>query len=291
MHSRIVQRLILALLCLAALSQARAASTYSAIYVFGDSYSDVGNISLATNGAIPGPLYYNGRFSNGPIWVEHIAGFYGLPLLPSIAGGTDYAVGGAKVLAPVVEPGGTILSVPEQVGLYLIERGGKADPNALYILSGGGNDILAATGGSPDRLGLEMAAALATSVRNLHFAGARHIYLSGIPDVSLLPAAQPIAAFAHQVAVAGNAALKDLILPEQRLFGSHIIFANALAVPEQFKNDPTHSDFNNIITPCLDASTNTICADPDHTLFWDAEHPTAFGHSILAASAEALLTQ
>src|ERR1700751_2615864 len=78
-----------------------AGRSFDAIYVFGDSYSDVGNISIATGGAIPGPLYYNGRFSNGPIWVDHIAGIYGLTLTPSLAGGTDYAVGGAEVTAPV----------------------------------------------------------------------------------------------------------------------------------------------------------------------------------------------
>ena len=39
-----------------------AASSFDAIYVFGDSYSDVGNISLATGGAIPGPLYSTADF-------------------------------------------------------------------------------------------------------------------------------------------------------------------------------------------------------------------------------------
>jgi hypothetical protein len=35
------------------------------------------------------------RFSNGPIWLDHVAGFLRLPLTPSILKGTDFAFGGA----------------------------------------------------------------------------------------------------------------------------------------------------------------------------------------------------
>src|SRR6266404_1973870 len=81
---------------------ARAAtSPYDAVYVFGDSYCDVGNIYAATNGAIPlSPPYFHGRFSNGPIWIEHVAGVWGLPMTASLLGGTDYAFGGAYVTVP-----------------------------------------------------------------------------------------------------------------------------------------------------------------------------------------------
>ena len=38
-----------------------------------------------------------GVFSNGPVWVQDLANTLGLgPLLPSLAGGTDFAVGGAQ---------------------------------------------------------------------------------------------------------------------------------------------------------------------------------------------------
>ena len=47
---------------------------FDAIYVFGDSYCDVGNIFKATGGTVPAPPYFDGRFSNGPIWIDHLAG-------------------------------------------------------------------------------------------------------------------------------------------------------------------------------------------------------------------------
>lgn len=44
------------------------------IYVFGDSFSDTGNLNRLVNFALPSPeFYYQGRFSNGPTWVEYLA--------------------------------------------------------------------------------------------------------------------------------------------------------------------------------------------------------------------------
>ena len=118
---------------------ARAGSpAFDAIYVFGDSYCDVGNVFLATGGTQPlSPPYYFGRFSNGPIWVEHVASAMGLPMHASLAGGTDYAFGGAWVTQPQVTPQGTIPDVPQQVGLYLSQHGGKADGGRVAVAPGG----------------------------------------------------------------------------------------------------------------------------------------------------------
>jgi phospholipase/lecithinase/hemolysin len=105
-----------------------AGPTFDAVYVFGDSYCDVGNIYTATKGTTPPPPYYSCRFSNGPIWIEHLASAWGLPMQPSLKGGTDYAFGGAMVTQSVSTPLGTIFSVPAQAELYLSEHGGHADP-------------------------------------------------------------------------------------------------------------------------------------------------------------------
>ena len=77
-----------------------------------------GQSHAATGGAEPAAPYYNGRFSNGPIWLDHVAGFPGVPLKPYILGGTDYAFGGAWVTQPKSVTG--VPSVPEQVGLLYV---------------------------------------------------------------------------------------------------------------------------------------------------------------------------
>ena len=62
--------------------------------------------------------------------------------------------------------------MPQQVELYLSQHGGNADPKALYILEGGGNDILNTTTGSPEALGYQIAVGIADSEFMLRQAGA-----------------------------------------------------------------------------------------------------------------------
>jgi len=82
--------------------------TYSAIYSFGDSLSDAGNLSIVTSvaGATEplSPPYYQQSygpisgnvFSNGPTWAQDLSIALGLgTLAPTLAGGTDFAFGGA----------------------------------------------------------------------------------------------------------------------------------------------------------------------------------------------------
>jgi phospholipase/lecithinase/hemolysin len=101
-------------------------------------------------------------------------------------------------------------------------------------------------------------------------------------NVGLLPAAQANAGFATQTSIATNRSLDGLLQLEQLLQGVY---------PAAVAGDPTHFGSTNITTPCLNAVGNTVCADPDHTLFWDAEHPTAFAHSFFAVSFENALNR
>jgi phospholipase/lecithinase/hemolysin len=273
-----------------------AASSFDAIYVFGDSYSDVGNISIATGGAVPGPLYYNGRFSNGPIWVEHIAGTYGLTLTPSLAGGTDYAVGGAEVTAPVPEGSNPpIPSVPQQVELYLQQHNGKADPKALYILTGGGNDILNAPAStSSQQLGFEIAVGLATSVELLERAGARNLLVPNLFDIGKLPAARlgGISSFATATTLVVNQRLNSWLLLEAFAPQTHLYRSDAYDFLQGVFTDSSHFGFNDVTDPCLVTTpTPSVCSNPYVNLFWDVDHLTLFGHSMLATLAVQALHQ
>ena len=280
------------LLALQPLAANASTTAYDAIFVFGDSYCDVGNDFIATQGARPAAPYFNGRFSDGPLWVDHIASARSLPIAPSLAGGTDYAFGGAHVTGPVpAPPFGNIPSVPQQVLLYLRQHGGKADPNALYVIEGGGDDIVDAAGvGSPQQLGFQIALGISTAELLLRRAGARHFLIPDLFDVSILPAAKPNATFAHQATLAANKSLDDLLFVEQLLQGIRIRRINAFALFQSVVTDATHFGFIDITTPCFDG-VNLPCADPDHRLFWDNEHPTVFGHSFLAVLVDAALSQ
>lgn len=270
-----------------------ASPTYSAIYVFGDSYCDVGNIYFATHGAEPPAHYYMGRFSNGPIWVEHVASAMGLPMTPSLQGGTDFAFGGAWVTQPQVTPEGTIPDVPQQVGLYLSLHGGKADPNALYILEGGGNDIVGnlSSGISASQLGFEIAAGISEGELLLRRGGARHFLIPDLLNVGLLPAAQANPSYATAASVATNKSLNTLLAIESLLEGVRIRRLPVFALIQAVQADATHFGFTNITMPCLNPITLAECSDPDHTLFWDTFHPTEFGHADFAVTVETVLNQ
>ena len=82
-----------------------------------------------------------------------LAGFFGLTANPAnTPGGTDYATGDARNaqtntgLANSLQ--GAVPTVT-QISDYLAANGGVANPNALYLISSGGNDISFATGNLP----------------------------------------------------------------------------------------------------------------------------------------------
>jgi len=279
-----------AFLGLATIAAQAAAPNYDALVVFGDSYCDVGNLFLATGGAEAAPPYYNGRFSNGPIWLDHVAGFLRVPLTPSILKGTDYAFGGAWVTEPESVTG--VPSVLEQVETYLSQHKGKADPNALYILEVGGNDILDTTTGTPEALGLHIAEGLAYSEFLLREAGAKHFVIPDLFNVGLLPAAAGNVSFATRASSVANQSLDELLAFEQLLEGVHIIRMNVFSLLNAIVTDPTHFGFTDITDPCLTTTIPiTVCADPDHTLFWDTHHPTEFGHAFFAVTLENVLSK
>ena len=65
------------------------------IVIFGDSLSDNGNLYAYMKHQLPvSPPYYNGRFTNGPVWVERLASSYFSGDQSHLL---DYAYGGAGV--------------------------------------------------------------------------------------------------------------------------------------------------------------------------------------------------
>jgi hypothetical protein len=84
------------------LSAGAAMQSMSNLFVFGDSLSDGGNSGIVSDAAIgaafPPFPYYNGQYSNGPVAVEYLWQSFNPgdnTFRPSLAGGTNYAIGGA----------------------------------------------------------------------------------------------------------------------------------------------------------------------------------------------------
>jgi phospholipase/lecithinase/hemolysin len=106
--------------------------------------------------------------------------------------------------------------------------------------------------------------------------------------VGLLPAAAGNVSFATAASAAADKSLDVLLAPEQYLDGVHIIRLNVFSLLNAVVTAPTHFGFTDVTDPCL---TTTVCADPDHTFFWDTHHPTVFGHAFFAVTLENALPQ
>jgi outer membrane lipase/esterase len=143
-------------------SSAAQAQQFSAIYSFGDSLTDAGNVGTL-NGLPPGSSFLT---NTDPVYSQILSSMFGLgnqtnrsPFIPSSSSGTNFAYGGAcaisngtPIAAPIPglptftcsnSPGN--FSLMTQFTTHLTANGGKADPNALYTYWAGANDILSAT--------------------------------------------------------------------------------------------------------------------------------------------------
>ena len=120
MHGR-----LLAYILAAVLAPALAfAEPITSLYVVGDSLLDQGNAFILTGGTFPPPPY-DQRGSNGPVAAEYLASALGVPLAPSAAGGTNYAVLGAATGAVAI-PSLPPLTTENVVALQSARRHSKA---------------------------------------------------------------------------------------------------------------------------------------------------------------------
>ena len=97
------------------------AATYPAIYSFGDSLSDAGNVRISSLHTLPKqPPYFNGRFSNGLNWLDDLTAKLGVSdaATPSLAGGDDFAFGGAQTGATIVSDNPLIPTLDSQVQVF-----------------------------------------------------------------------------------------------------------------------------------------------------------------------------
>lgn len=141
------------------------------IIVFGDSLSDGGFFrSILT--LPPGA----GRFTTNPdpVAPEVTAARLGLPLVTAYgqSGGTNFAVGGARVTAA----NGASIPIATQISNFL-GAGGGLGPNDLVYIQGGGNDFFffGRTGGTNNAILTTAANELAVQVVRLQAAGAERI--------------------------------------------------------------------------------------------------------------------
>lgn len=143
-----------------AMAGAAQAQSFDSVVVFGDSVSDPGNAAYIQNLQLPANLRYpdGTNFSTNPdwVWTQHLEQFYG-DVGQYDPRGTNYAFGGARVARDLttLSPGDQYSSISGQMGRYFDSLNGEgANPDALYVLWGGANDLnLAGSEGALARVG------------------------------------------------------------------------------------------------------------------------------------------
>ncbi|MBF2068198.1 SGNH/GDSL hydrolase family protein [Fischerella thermalis] len=282
----------------------------SKIYVFGDSLSDPGNLYNATQSQVPpSPPYSDGRFSNGEVWVEYLGEKLGLSptLVTELQNNTptegiNYAFGGSSSgLGNTLVPESLLPGVLGQVGLFtrsLRESNQSADPNALYIVWGGGNDYV--FGNVTDVS--QPIANLSRSVALLALAGAKNIMVVNLPDLGKLPltSGQENSSQLTSLSRKHNIALAaTLINSLSAIPGVNIIPINVNSLFQRVRRFRSEFGLTNVTDACLVGDFDdiaqgnfTVCTNPNEYLFWDSVHPTTHVHRIVAETAlSALDTQ
>jgi phospholipase/lecithinase/hemolysin len=272
----------LALVGLLALSSVATATPYSAIYVFGDSNVDTGR-RLALEGKPLAP-YYQGRHSNGPVSVEIMADHLGLN---TPTGLIDYAVGGAysgrgntDTAASVAHTG-----LLDQFDTFHATTA-AADPNALYFIAGGSNDLADCEATVHGCTAADIHAVesnLDQLINELSGLGAKHFMVVGVPGGT-----------ADRQALRADLAA-DLPTQAGQLNDDILFFDPRPAVVAMMAaNNPYGFTHTSSAHPCwtgnFKGTGGTLCSDPDSYVFWDTNgHLTAAAQKILGDDMAAAL--
>ncbi|MBK7674016.1 MAG: SGNH/GDSL hydrolase family protein [Candidatus Accumulibacter sp.] len=275
-------------LAVVASASSTAVASYSQVVFFGDSLSDTGNLYQAS-GVPVSPPYYQGGFSNGPLWTTTLAGYLGGSAVNSFAGGTNYAWAGATVF----DYGRPTPELPLQLGQYFAAH--AADPNALYVILGGGNDINDAGKNPATAASNVQAAAVAIDgmVDSLYGAGARNILVGNLPDIGKTPLALSkglaASAGATQLTLLFNGTLGTLLANDQQVHtGLNLDVLDLYGLFNQVLANPLAYGFDDVDTGCKSGELGLpgqLCATPNTYLFWDDFHPSARAHNYMADAA------
>ncbi len=263
------------MLCMAA-ANATSLAPISQVISFGDSLSDTGNLYGLTGGALPPePFYYQGRFSNGPVWIELLSSDLGVTL-------TNYAYGGAQTGSGNVN--GAFPGLVEQVDEFQASLGsGSADNGALYTLWAGSNNFCQTCFvpgvDDPNEFVQQGVTELVTAIGRLLGLGAEKILVLNLPDLGLTPRgrASGLGPALSQIADGWNAALAENLPATPGL--RTIDTAKFL---RELTDNPGDFGLTNVEDACLLVGCNGQSMDPDGFLYWDEIHPTRVTHAILA---------
>jgi outer membrane lipase/esterase len=319
-------------------AQAISFNQISQVYFFGDSLTDSGYNNLWS---VPAPLPFGKAPTfttfGGYIWSQYVArdvkGIV-LPIYPgpspadtitynaeypvagfvsgtlrginfAAAGSTTNSTGFNETWAP---------SLTLQVGTYLANVGQAADPNAVYFIWSGANDILSllSTTNPPTQLQLLLAANtaannIAAQAAALSMHGAKRIVVMALPNLGATPliTAQNVPGLSGQmqnVTFSFNSMLNTALGKVIAQYGTKILYVdiydlftnviNATQAGQPYVIAGQSFTFVNATTPACGSTLPAIyCTSsaPTNYVFADPLHPTDMSHRVISLLVETLI--
>ncbi|KAG0299888.1 hypothetical protein BGZ98_009670 [Dissophora globulifera] len=289
-------------------------ATLTNMIIFGDSFSDTGNVLDLSNGTWPRSAFYpGGRFSNGPVWSDYVAKDRQLNM-------TNFAFGGATTDSKVVQGySGVNADIPvpgfiQQIEDYYLGGGLLADTmtqeSTLFVVNFQGNDFLFNTTMAPETVMVNVE----RGIRRLIDIGARHMVVVENFDIGMVPFFQWNETLSRQnsaLAKRQHEKYQDLIqrlkqeygrLPSKqggRAFHScldsrgsdgalsrkvNIAFLDLFALFNRLSS-PRHLErlgITDIVHGCVSDDGMVGCDDPESHFFYDSYHPSTKIHREVA---------
>jgi len=188
-----------------------------------------------------------------------------------------------------------------QIGGLWAPANPLADPNALYVIAAGGNDMRDArsaytTNSAADQAGRQAAAAaaannLAVGLALLASKGAKNILLANLPDLGLTPEAALLGlqSASSDASARFNAQIAALEVLAETNLGLDVRLLDLAGIGLAIFNDALNNGgakfgITNVFTPCgsFPGSIGISCSV---SAFSDALHPSARTHAIFGLAA------
>lgn len=270
---------------------------YSSGVVFGDSLSDTDNFARFISPALrPGAPYVNGRFSNGPLWLETLSQARGLPI-------DSRAFGGAQATRT------TLTDLTAQVTGYLATNPSLPADRLVGIWIGGNDYISVLSSPTPPSQAQVQSAiqgvatAVGTQAGRLYAAGARNFLFVNLPPLGAIPLTSGLPAQtradANTVSDLHSAALAN-VAGSLRANGANVTLVDVNGLFRDLAARPAAYGFTNVTIPCFapvgpggSLVATGACATPQGaagTVFFDALHPTTAAHAIVGQFVDATLS-
>ena len=296
---------------------------FSGVYVFGDSLVDPGNdlraaqllnglpFAFLPKGApTPDKGYFEGRFTDGynfadlisnkllheptaatfPYGITDAVFGFSIPFVNRPEGhNLSFAYGGALATQGDLPPG-----LSAQVGIY---QNFMPDPNALYVIAIGSNDVRALVpksgdpviGAAADARLSAIASEITRDVAQLYARGARHVLVADIPEVGLTPDyTGSVDEAARRSLVNGYAEKADAFLRTDQAgltlpAGATLNDYDFLGYTNAVIANPAAYGFTNVTQARTTAQAGALEPVGSGFLFFDPVHPSAQAHAQIAA--------